>query len=496
MTPHYLDWSNIPGQTKTYPSSAEEKLVPVQKFPDLTLRQLLESPMSTFPKSAMNLQTLSRILMLAYGITARQKAGGQIYRYRCVPSAGALYPAEIYVGWPNLAGLEPGIYYYHIDEFLLKKLRTGDPSRHLQRALSLKAPHMQAVTFLLSGIFFRSAWKYRKRAFRYVMLDIGHLTENLYQTLRLFGFFCSVHYDFDDVLLCRLAGLDSKREACFVCLNCRVDEAVPSHVTTRTAGDLLPLPEAFQNASRVAVKEDHYREIEDIYRISSQRKIAVLTSQVDKRVVKQASLEWFQFQKPDRDQSQGMPFAEAVWRRRSRRNFVDTPFSEQDFMQLLDVLISFSAEGTGEESGLTSYLKIGFLAGNVDGLDPGFYLISRAKQAFGLIAPGNLNQPMANACLDQEWLKLASLQFLFMANLKAVDAKLGPRGYRHVMMNAGRLGQRLYLAATALGAGCCGIGAFYDSEAQNLLSLNDDSALLYLVAVGQLKGKRFQASFE
>ena len=68
-----------------------------------------------------------------------------------------------------------------------------------------------------------------------------------------------------------------------------------------------------------------------------------------------------------------------------------------------------------------------------------------------------------------------------------MDDAYGARGYRYAMMDAGILGQRLYLGSTALGLGCCGIGAFYDNEARALLSLNDDSYLLYLVAVGQVK---------
>jgi nitroreductase len=55
------------------------------------------------------------------------------------------------------------------------------------------------------------------------------------------------------------------------------------------------------------------------------------------------------------------------------------------------------------------------------------------------------------------------------------------------MLTAGRLGERLYLAATALGLGCCGIGAFYDFEAVELLDLKKESRLLYLVAVGPVK---------
>jgi nitroreductase len=55
------------------------------------------------------------------------------------------------------------------------------------------------------------------------------------------------------------------------------------------------------------------------------------------------------------------------------------------------------------------------------------------------------------------------------------------------MLAAGRMGERLYLLATAMGLGCCGIGAFYDQEAAHLLGLNSHSRLLYLVGVGKIK---------
>jgi nitroreductase len=57
------------------------------------------------------------------------------------------------------------------------------------------------------------------------------------------------------------------------------------------------------------------------------------------------------------------------------------------------------------------------------------------------------------------------------------------------MLTAGRMGQRLYMAATAMGMECCGIGAFYDGEAAELLGLNEGSRLLYLVSVGLVKSK-------
>jgi SagB-type dehydrogenase family enzyme len=97
---------------------------------------------------------------------------------------------------------------------------------------------------------------------------------------------------------------------------------------------------------------------------------------------------------------------------------------------------------------------------------------------------------MAHICLDQAWLANAAVHFLFLANLNLVDKHFGVRGYRYAMMHAGRLGERLYLMATAMGLGCCGIGAFYDEEAMELLHLNQNSRLLYLVALGPIKLKK------
>ncbi|MFO8231971.1 MAG: nitroreductase family protein, partial [Longimonas sp.] len=78
---------------------------------------------------------------------------------------------------------------------------------------------------------------------------------------------------------------------------------------------------------------------------------------------------------------------------------------------------------------------------------------------------------LARVCLDQSWIGRAAVNFLMAADLAAVEAALGARGYRYVMMHAGRIGHRVYMAAQELGMGCCGIGAMYDGEAADLLGL-------------------------
>ena len=81
----------------------------------------------------------------------------------------------------------------------------------------------------------------------------------------------------------------------------------------------------------------------------------------------------------------------------------------------------------------------------------------------------------------------ASLHFVFMSNMTLLEEAWGPRGYRYAMLTAGLMGERLYIGASALGLGCCGIGAFYDGEASRLLGLNESSRVLYVVSLGILK---------
>jgi SagB-type dehydrogenase family enzyme len=150
-------------------------------------------------------------------------------------------------------------------------------------------------------------------------------------------------------------------------------------------------------------------------------------------------------------------------------------------------LLGTTATSDPDSNPCATPVATGFLVGHVEGFDQGYYRYAGESGMYGLLESGFFVEKMAAICLDQQWLANAGALFLFMANLKALDDSCGARGYRYAMMEAGILGQRLYLGSTALGLGCCGIGAFYDAEAGDLLSLNDDSYLLYLVALGNIK---------
>jgi SagB-type dehydrogenase family enzyme len=81
----------------------------------------------------------------------------------------------------------------------------------------------------------------------------------------------------------------------------------------------------------------------------------------------------------------------------------------------------------------------------------------------------------------------ASVCFILSAIFQRTRWKYHERTYRYVLMEAGHLGQNLYLAATSLGLSACAIGAFFDDALNDMLGLDgQEEAALYLVTVGQV----------
>ena len=485
MPRHTLEWSNVPRQTKSYPPLQKIILEPKVDMTRKSYWQVMEETGSISPNVTLDIQTLSKIFHLTYGYTARQQAGGQTYLYRSVPSAGALYPVEVYVSGAGIPGLPTGLFHYDIQTFSLQQLRGKEASRLIAETLAIQKPENTWASFILSGIFFRSSWKYRKRAFRYVMLDTGHLVENLGSALAYAGLPCSVRYDFVDEHLCSLLGLDRRKEACFAIVDVRLEGLLNG--AERGVSQTEPMAPDLEmtNASMVSTHEVAYDAIKQIYLGSSERmKVSHPGSEMP-FVTLPEPRQWFPVRHQDVNSAR-TDYAGVVQGRRSRRNFVREPITMTSFMRLLSLMgkTPFSCKT------VKPYLlpvRTGFLVGHVEGFDHGFYRFDAEKKRYGLLKPGSFMEKMAGICLDQLWLANAGVLFLFMANLKALDDSWGARAYRYAMLDAGALGQRLYLGSTALGLGCCGIGAYYDNEARVLLDLNDDSYLLYLVAVGKVK---------
>jgi SagB-type dehydrogenase family enzyme len=121
----------------------------------------------------LTLPELSQLLWAAQGIT--DPAG-----YRTAPSAGGLYPLDIYAVVGDVRDLDPGIYQYEPPGHEINKIVDGDQRNTLaDAALGQEWVAEGAVSFVFIGVYRRTTVKYGDRGIRYVQLEAGHAAQNL-----------------------------------------------------------------------------------------------------------------------------------------------------------------------------------------------------------------------------------------------------------------------------------------------------------------------------
>jgi SagB-type dehydrogenase family enzyme len=464
MKGHGLDWPNQPSVFKRYPGLTTAPLPKVTAWPQENLSFFIRNPLQAQGTANVTFEKLARVIRLTHSLTAKARTSGTAFYYRSVASAGALYPFELYVAARSIAGLNDGLYHQSIGLEALTVLRSGNMMPSLSDALPAAMDRPPMLIFFLTSIFFRSSWKYRDRAYRYHLLDTGHLAENLMLALRAENLPSFLFYDFDDAKVNSLLSIDPDREVCLAVVCIYSGEA----------------------ARRVSAQETDYAVIRHVHAASS--RVAAPT-QGSPKMLCCLGLHMDPGRKIPKTGTwpEVMNYAEAVFRRRSRRNFVQAELAAASLAGLMELLCGTAHDQENVPLFEKEVLSVGFLSANVEDLDPGFYVLDLEQGEMHLSSPGIWMNKMAHICLDQAWLAHCALHFVFLANLDCLEQARGPRGYRHAMLTAGRLGQRIYLGTTAMGIGCCGIGAFYDDEAAQLLGLNEQTRLLYLVAVGPVK---------
>ena len=204
-----MDWASRPHPFKQYPTKPKTDLPAPEREEQTGLWPLARLPGEE--SAPLDIRAVSRILFLCCGITFQRRMGGEAIRLRAAASAGALYPAEVYLAAARIDGLPPGLYHYSIHPHALRRIR------------DLPEGFTENEWFI-TGIFFRSAWKYRDRAFRYILLDTGHVLENLCLSLSARGVKHFVRLDFDDDRAARFLGIDPEREACLARVGtCKTD---------------------------------------------------------------------------------------------------------------------------------------------------------------------------------------------------------------------------------------------------------------------------------
>jgi SagB-type dehydrogenase family enzyme len=205
--------ANYHQEFKEIECSAERTSLP--PVPESSLSGLIRRRRScrAYLPRPMPLSAVSALAAAAYGIVENASLEGVgIFLRRSVPSAGGLFPLELFVFLQRVEGLSDGLYHYDVRGHSLEPLR-GDPIADLAPFL-YPYPFVRDanLVFALAAVFGRNQKKYGPRGYRYTLLEAGHVAQNICLRAVELGLGTLCMGGFEDSRLNRMLGLEPHRE--------------------------------------------------------------------------------------------------------------------------------------------------------------------------------------------------------------------------------------------------------------------------------------------
>ena len=540
-----LDWSLQPVPYKDYQIGHSVDLKPyLEKQPK---DQSPENQPESADDSWYWWRRLSRLLIDSYGLTAKVMTfSGEPMYLRSAPSAGGLYPAELYLVSKGTSLLPAGLYNYQVRTHSLWRFWDDYPWQDLQAACfwhpSLETTQLALV---VTAVFQRSAWRYQDRAYRRVFLDSGHLLGNLEIAGTLCDYRPHLIGGFADELMNRLLYLNSEEESAIALLALadllEVEQnltparsTLPSPIHTKIAvlpdGQLL----SYLHQNTLISADSGFSQLQQkdlitpIFPDESASAAALEAAPTDVDNPTKSDLEESAAEDLARSESNesdgtetppidkpaadkyNFPFGIAVstktlpinWgehltelehtllTRRSTRRYTRAPLQRADLFALLDFTYHPKHYQQQAFDAHPDYFDLSlietFIAiSNVDGLDPGCYYYAPQAEELRQIRFNQFFKELHFLCLGQDLGRDAGAVIFHTADLEQAIAKYGDRAYRYLHMDAGHLGQRLNLAATQRQIGVSGIAGFFDDHVNKLLSIPAEEAVLYITTIGR-----------
>ncbi|MEL6555674.1 MAG: SagB/ThcOx family dehydrogenase [Cyanobacteria bacterium J06621_11] len=528
-----LDWKKQPLPYKTYKIGQ-----------NIDLKPYLEKEPERADDDWRWWQRLSRLLIDSYGLTAKVMTySGEPVYLRSAPSAGGLYPAEVYLVSRGTSLLPPGLYNYQVRSHSLIRFWDDHPWQSLQSACFWHpALETTQLALVVTTVFQRSAWRYQDRAYRRVFLDSGHLLGNLEVAGTLCDYRPHLIGGFADEQLNQLLYLESQEESAIALLALadlfQVDQnlaparsALPSPIHTDIVatpdGELLGylhkhtlIPEDIgfgqlqqrnadehisppNNSPSNSSLSDNSPSNQSISKTGDEGNPTKETSD-DSEDSSETPMEKaagdkynFPFGITVSTKTQPIPWGDrlsdledTLLARRSTRRYTRAPLHSADLFALLD--FTYHPEHYWQQSfdKRPDYFDLSLIEtfvaiSNVEGLESGCYYYAPKAEELRQIRFNQFHKDLHFLCLGQDLGRDAGAVVFHTANLEAAVSKYGDRAYRYLHLDAGHLGQRLNLAATRRQVGVSGIAGFFDDQVNELLSIPAEEAVLYITTIGQ-----------
>jgi SagB-type dehydrogenase family enzyme len=460
-----LDWPNKPFPYKDYAPGLPSVELPMPGAP-LSVSGL-DAVAGLGPAMARDLGAgeLGRLLNYGAGVMRKRPISEtQAMYFRTYASAGGLYPVEVYAVTGDLPGVGPGLYHYHPRRGALVALRAGDRRGSLVEATASEPAVAEApLTLVLTGIPWRTAWKYGPRGFRHLYWDAGMILANLLALAAAAGLPARVVMGFDDAAVERLLGIDGRHE-------------FPLCLVTIGGGSTAP-PAAEVPDLALATRPLSAEEIEYPQTVAAQDSGRLQAGEVAAWRGSGATSA-----RPGSDAAPGPDdLLENVIRRRgSARSFDRKPIPRAALTTILDR----ATRGVPSDyAPLGSRLAEPYLIANrVEGLESGAY---RFDGDLNVPATGDFAEQAAYLCLEQRLGHDAAATHFLMADLEKVLGRFGDRGYRVAQLEAGVLAGRMYLAAEAHRLGATGL-TFYDDDVTRFFTAEGEAprSCMLVLALG------------
>ena len=460
----YISLATKPPLYKSYPG-----------LPEIALPAELPGPQAaTLPavggviapsQGQVDLPAVAQLLHYSAGLIRRStlRTAGEVH-YRAAASAGALYPIELYVVSGDLPGLDAGVYHYAPATNSLSPLRTGDYRGNLAVAAGEHAAIADApATIVCTCVFWRSAWKYRERGYRYCYWDNGTILANMTATANALGQPAEIVAGFVDAEVDALLGLEPSSEASFCLVPVGIGSAAPVAVSGTGPADPGVLG---------VERRTEYPETQVLHTGSC------IDDTAEVRAWREDSPRYRLAPSSDRwpeSESLGATIAH----RGSTRRFAREPMPAGR----LEALLAASTSPIRADYGgglIDTYL----IVNAADGIAPGSYFYSTANARLELLQEGEFREEAGHLCFEQALGADSGAVAFFMADLDAILGRFGNRGYRVAQLEAGITGGRMYLSSHAMGLGATGM-TFYDEAVTAFLSPHAGrKSLMFLVGLG------------
>jgi len=367
------------------------------------------------------------------GLTAKKSYPSGEYYLRINPSAGALYPNELYFQARGVENVEDGIYHYEVSTSSITLLQTIVGDEGLEPYMGYKTA-MKGYLFLVSAIYYRSSWKYKDRAFRYCLLDAGHLLGSIEAAALLKPHAVQMLYNIDRKKLNRMFGFEEREW-----FLAGASMAVPMQNTEITALDfLLPYVDGSRSFEKNALIEEAYEATMDLQACTKGIKAPKFTYNTRK-------------------------LKETIFSRRSQRGFNEGAITKGQFNFIMEMIHQPILSDCDEE------VNIYVVVNRVLDMPLGLYKEGE------YIQQGDFGRKAGYLSLEQYSLSMQGALAFFLTS-KADN-------YQALYQKAGIIGHRLYIASLYLGIGCSGIGAYYDDEVNRFVE--NDEMVLYALAIGK-----------